>query len=354
MFFSTPTTNTSVSTLLHVLAVIASIPFIAAQNVTTDDLYAKISLTAALPGFNVDGDSVFTNFVNAVNNRQFFHLIIGTGGLVHEKPESEPAQLTFLHWCSDLTFSDLSNSSLMGYAARCVEMLLTGYADVIAAGGQLPFEYSEGKFVRTLSISAVYVEQLNVFEGQFHSNTGDWVARYWDDGRKTMPMIAWEGHDEGDMSPNAATSSFSSFRDLTWISVEEVAQLFNTSVDEFTSETFKQVYEDAWIKGHEKEAAEKNPNPGPELETIEQVKNENKTNFIAGETTTQPDTEDASDDGDSGSTRKLTSIAARFVSAALRVFGTTVVKFLERSTIDRSCLCLYGRYKAALADLIRM
>ena len=57
------------------------------------------------------------------------------------------------------------------------------------------------------------------------------------------------------------------------MSVEEVAQLLNTSVDEFTPETFKQVYKDTWIKTHEKEAAENNPNPGPELAIIEQVKN---------------------------------------------------------------------------------
>ena len=82
-----------------------------------------------------------------------------------------------------------------------------------------------------------------------------------------MPVIGWKGHDEGDMRPNASTRSFSGFAEMTWVSVEEVAQLFNnTSVDEFTPETFKQVYLNTWIKGHEKEAAEKNPNPLPELD----------------------------------------------------------------------------------------
>ena len=119
------------------------------------------------------------------------------------------------------------------------------------------------------------------------------------------------------------------------MSVEEVAQLFNTSVDEFTPETFKQVYLDTWIKDHEEEAATDNPNPLPELEIIEQVKNE--TNYVDDTATTsttpvEPDStategDNASDaanpvvEDDSGSGRQLVSVAARFVSAALRVFG---------------------------------
>ena len=52
-----------------------------------------------------------------------------------------------------------------------------------------------------MGVSAVFVEQLNVFEGQVHADTDDWSGRFRDDGRKTMPGIAWEGHDEGDMNP---------------------------------------------------------------------------------------------------------------------------------------------------------
>ena len=105
------------------------------------------------------------------------------------------------------------------------------------------------------------------------------------------------------------------------------------SVDEFTPETFKQVYKDTWIKSHEKEAAKNNPNPGPELAIIEQVKNETNS---ADDTTAPAEPDDstaAEDDGgsddannpvveeDSGSGRQLVTVAARFVSAALRVFG---------------------------------
>ena len=177
------------------------------------------------------------------------------------------------------------------------------------------------------------MEQQNVFQGQFHVDVDDPVWRFWDDGRKTMSEISWEGHDEGDMSPNAATSSFSGFGESTWMSVEEVAQLFNTSVDEFTPEKLKQIYLDTWIKDHEREAATDNPFPEAELAIIEQVKNE--TNYVDDTATTTPvesdsTVEDGSSDAanpdpvvedDSAGGRQLASVAARFVSAALRVFG---------------------------------
>ena len=149
------------------------------------------------------------------------------------------------------------------------------------------------------------------------------MIRYWDDGRKTASRIGWEGHDEGDMHPNAATSSLSAFGEIIWMTVEEVAQLLNTSTDEFAPDKFKQVYENTWIKEHEKEAAEKNPNPEAELEIIEQVQNETDSD----DETTVPAAPGTADDGvtdpidDSASGRKLASVAARFASAALRVFG---------------------------------
>jgi hypothetical protein len=92
------------------------------------------------------------------------------------------------------------------------------------------------------------------------------------------------------------------------MTVEEVAQLLNTSLDEFTPDKFKQVYEDTWIKEHEFEVAEDNPNPEPEQEIIEEVKNE-------------ADAAENSPIDDSGSRRKLVTATSRFLSAALRVFG---------------------------------
>ena len=239
---------------------------------TTTDLYAKISSFAAQPGFNVEGGSVFTNFVNAFNDKQFFAL--GTGTSVHEKPGSTPMQDTAFYWCGDLKFSDFNNTSLMGYAGRCVGMMLAGYADAIAAGAPVVYDYPKGEFDLTLGISAVFVEQLNIFEGQYHLDTvTDFTVRYWDDGRRTMSGIIWEGQDEGDMAPNAALKSESQFAEGIWMSVEEAAQLFNTSTDEFTPDKFKQVYKSTWIKEHEFEAAADNPNSEAELKIIEQVQN---------------------------------------------------------------------------------
>ena len=149
-------------------------------------------------------------------------MIVVTGSAFYEKPEAEPVHFATFNWCSDLTFSDVNNSSLIGYAGRCVELILGGYAEMFASGAQLEYDYSEGEFYRTLGISAVFVEQLNVFEGQFHANVDDWVFRYWDDGRKTTPTILWEGHDGGDMHPNAATSSVSLFGEVNWMSVKKL------------------------------------------------------------------------------------------------------------------------------------
>ena len=128
------------------------------------------------------------------------------------------------------------------------------------------------------------------------------------------------------MASNAATSSVSTFGEITWISVEEVAQLLNTSVYEFTPETFNQVYEDAWIKEHESQAKIQTNTAEAELKIIDQVKDETDS---ADETTApaESDTEDGSTDAtdsiDNGSAggRKLVSVAAKFMSAALRVFG---------------------------------
>ena len=234
---------------LYVLTASASISFVAAQNqtemITTEQLYGKISSDAAQPGFNVEGGSVFQNYVDAVNNKQYFFR--ATGSAVFEKPGAEPVQYTTFNWCSDLTFSDVDmiNSSTMGLAGRCIQMFLAGYTEAEAAGSTLEYEYS-GEWTATLGISAMFVEQQNMFEGQYHSNVDDFVLRYFDDGRKIVPQIGWEGHDEGDMAPNAATASWSAFGDITWMSLEEVAQLFNTTVDEFTSEKFKQAYKDTW------------------------------------------------------------------------------------------------------------
>jgi hypothetical protein len=311
---------------------------------TTEELSMNVAATPASQGYNGDEESVFSNLVNAYNDGQFF--LILNGVFVYEKPSSEPVKASVLTWCSDLSFTGIQNNSRSspGYAGRCVFMRLGNYlAEILAAGAQSTDATTED-FTSTNGISAVFVEQLNVIEGQLHKNTDDYVLRYWDDGRPSMPYNGWEGHDEGDKNPNAATSAFSQVGEFIWTSVEDVAKLFNTTADEFTPETFKQVYADVWIKEHELEAAEKNPYPEAELAIIDQVKNETGGNnggtggaddSMGGDGgsgnsdgntgTGDLDANDggaATDEGDpSGTGRKLASATTRFVSAALRMFG---------------------------------
>ena len=142
MLSSSSSSSTTISALL---AASVGLPLLAAAaELTTDDLLAKISPTAALPGFNVEGGSVFTNLANALNHEQFFFIYTAT--LAYEKPESDPVHGSGLTWCSDLTFSDVNNTSIMGYAGRCVAMLLAGYDATVAAGAEVLSDYSEGDF----------------------------------------------------------------------------------------------------------------------------------------------------------------------------------------------------------------
>ena len=76
--------------------------------------------------------------------------------------------------------------------------------DAVAQGGQL-----DPRKKQPLSVSAVMVPTLGIFEGQLHATYDDWVNRYWDDGSSTLPILGWEGHDEGDTGPNADTSAWS-------------------------------------------------------------------------------------------------------------------------------------------------
>ena len=283
--------------------------------VTADQL--EFASAAAPPGSNIEGGSVATNFLNAFNEKQFF--LIKHGSFVYEKPESDTVLGSYLYWCSDLTFSDFLNSSIpMAYVGRCVGLGLTRDYEMAKAGAQLVNNVfgPPGEFRATLLTSATFVDQLNLFQGQMHKNSDNYVHRYYDDGRSNMPRIIWETHDEGDASPNSATSSLSGFGEYIWTPTEEVAKLFNTTVADlnFTPETFKEVYAEVWIKGLENEASNYNHNPEAVLEIVEQVK-------IDTQATESRSSQEPVDDPSAGSGRKLAAVATRFASAALRMFG---------------------------------
>ena len=99
-------------------------------------------------------------------------------------------------------------------------------------------------------VSAVLVPSLGIFEGEFHSTIDDMVFRYWDDGSSTLPLLAWEGHDEGDTSPNAETSAWSASGTLTKITTEAAAELLGMEIEGITPVTCSTEYEAAWNITH--------------------------------------------------------------------------------------------------------
>ena len=103
MFQSSSSSTATSTTSLGLLAAISSISLVAATEITTDQLYSKIAATPALPGFNVEGGSVFENYVEALKNGQLF--FIDTATLVYERPGSDPVQNgVYFDWCSDLLY----------------------------------------------------------------------------------------------------------------------------------------------------------------------------------------------------------------------------------------------------------
>ena len=100
--------------------------------------------------------------------------------------------------------------------------------------------------MRALSASAVMVPTLGIFEGQFHAVTDDWIFRYWDDGSSTLPLQGWEGHDQGDTSPNAYTSSFSMSGTLTKITMGEAAKFLGMDIGDMTPAICSKQYKEAW------------------------------------------------------------------------------------------------------------
>ena len=90
------------------------------------------------------------------------------------------------------------------------------------------------------------VPTLGIFEGQFHGTHDDWVYRYWDDGSSTLPILGWEGHDEGDTHPNTDTSAWSGSGTITKITTEEAAKYLGMNVVDMTPATCSMEYEASW------------------------------------------------------------------------------------------------------------
>lgn len=300
-------------------------------------LEGKVAPVAAPPGKNVDGGSVFTNFKRALLEEQLFFVLSRYRS--GEEPFSDPVNVVQLFWCSDLVFSNFvkDNSLPLGYAGKCVGIWSSGsYDGVLASGAQLPYVFDGSEsFAMTYSISSVFVEHLNIFEGEYHKNNDDVAVRFLDDGRQGNPTYAWEPRDEGDKGPNAGTSSWSQFGDHTWLSTADASLLLKTAVQdfnfnnttafEFTPETFQMVYANIWIKLAKAEAANSNPFPDSQLKTVKEVigKMQDAGMKLIGNNNEvdTSNTADATEDPSFGNRRKLASLTTRLVSAALRMFG---------------------------------
>ena len=213
-------------------------------------LVPGIGTPVPLIGGNIDGESVFTNFVTAHNEGQFF--ILYNGMMTYEKPSAEAFEVTTLLWCSDLVFSALAGVSdrAVGYSGRCIIVRLTEPSDFVDSGAGIS-DYEElniNDFVDTFGISTVFIPQMNVLQGVMHKHTDNYARMFWDDGRPTMAMNGWENHDEGDESPNAHSSSWSNVATCRWLSAEQTASLLRVETSNLSPDKFGDIYEQVWNK----------------------------------------------------------------------------------------------------------
>ena len=165
---------------------------------------------------------------------------------LYEKLDSGKTSFGGLYWWCDLEFSSNDTTSNYGYVGRAVKYLVASILeDNLAQGRQI---LSTKK--QAVSVSAVMVPTLGIFEGQIHGTHDGFVFRYWDDGSSTLPILGWEGHDEGDMSPNADTSAFSASGTITKITTEEAAKYLGGDVADMTPKTCSKEYKAAWNATH--------------------------------------------------------------------------------------------------------
>ena len=184
---------------------------------------------------------LMTNYNALREEGQGFYLVeVST---LYEKPDSVRVSSVIVNWWCDFEFSsDDANIENYGYVGRAVQYFVGAtLEDAVAQGAQI----STGK-KWALSVSAVMVPTLGIFEGQIHATHDDWIIRYWDDGSSTLPTLGWEGHDAGDTSPKADTCVFSLMGTLTKITTEAAAELLGMDVADMTPATCSREYREAW------------------------------------------------------------------------------------------------------------
>ncbi|KAL7547745.1 hypothetical protein ACHAWF_011029 [Thalassiosira exigua] len=317
-------------------------------------------------GSNIDGNSVFSNYMKLREDGQFFMLLEGL--VQYETPASEVVTWRNLLWCANIKTMDFdsNDSPVVGYTANCV-MAVLGNTLQNAASSLSQLEYTSltpDEFIGTVSQAAIYYPQTNIFEGHYHSNadnfvarfwddgrsmipftawevhdeaiyypqtnifegnyhsnTDNFVARFWDDGRVMMPRMGWEVHDEGDTHPNAATSSASMSGEISWISAEEMGSILNNNATDFTPEAFDDIYKEVWAT-HAPHAETLNDETSTEPETTNSTENAPPTEIFVDGTSTKPEIVNGTMDGggESNSTDNA-SIVDRDSNATSEVGG---------------------------------
>lgn len=187
---------------------------------------------------------LMSNFIALREEGQGFYL--KEFSYLLEKPDSVEGSFVTLNWWCDLKFSSDDATNNYGYVGRGVQYILgSSLGDAVAQGAQLSSNEKHA-----LSVSAVLVPTLGIFEGQIHKTQDDLVHRYWDDGNSTLQLLAWEGHDEGDTHPNSETAAWSGSGTLTKITTEVAAELLGMDVVDMTPATCSMEYEAAWNATH--------------------------------------------------------------------------------------------------------
>ena len=189
---------------------------------------------------------LMTNFNALREEGQGFYL--AEGSILYEKPDSVTVSPVMLSWWCDFEFSSDGNdidTTKYGYIGKAVEYLLgSSLEEAVAQGAEI------SQKIQPLSVSAVMVPTLGIFEGQIHATQDDWIFRFWDDGSATLPILGWEPHDEGDTHPNSDTCAVAGSGTFTKITAEAAAKYIGMDVADMTPATCSQEYKKVWEKSH--------------------------------------------------------------------------------------------------------
>lgn len=263
----------------------------AEEDVTSDQIQGRFASTLPPPGLNLDGTSVATNYLTTFNKKQLFILDKG-GPMLLEAPGTEPVGGGGIWWCSNLNFSNfLDSSEPMAFVGRCVFAFIQ-QAGFESAG--IPI-LSSDIFDGTIGIASAYVDQINAFDVVVHKPDENLIIRFFDDGRAETTFILWETHLPGIAKPN----SRSAFRRIEWVTPMEASQILNVNTTDLTPDNFNNVYPQVWEKEQERD----------------------KSSITAEAEEQSSASEDSGETDPSGTTRRLSTTAARLASAVLRVFG---------------------------------